>query len=219
MDYSLLIGIHNLQCRNGDNVQRNTLQVFSPPDVHIPLQLNFGGHSQYHPLQTQTQVQQPQQLQQQQQQQGSTNGLALPSAPHPYHSVSGPVLPGLGPMTAVPTIQPFSYNSQATAATKPAPPPSSQTSTISLQGPAQSGTGAAAPSAGPSMSPAQVPATPAPLTLEQQHITTVEGIVPTLQNIVAMVNLCTGEPTLVESSYSHDGAAAHRALHGAPEHL
>ncbi|KAG5221257.1 TBP-domain-containing protein [Salix suchowensis] len=31
--------------------------------------------------------------------------------------------------------------------------------------------------------------TPAPLTLEQQHITAVEGIVPTLQNIVATVNL------------------------------
>ena len=36
---------------------------------------------------------------------------------------------------------------------------------------------------------AQVPSTPAPLTLEQQHITAVEGIVPTLQNIVATVNL------------------------------
>jgi transcription initiation factor TFIID TATA-box-binding protein len=43
--------------------------------------------------------------------------------------------------------------------------------------------------AGPSTPPAQVPATPAPLTLEQQHITAVEGIVPTLQNIVATVNL------------------------------
>lgn len=32
-------------------------------------------------------------------------------------------------------------------------------------------------------------ATPAPLTLEQQHITAVDGIVPTLQNIVATVNL------------------------------
>jgi len=32
-------------------------------------------------------------------------------------------------------------------------------------------------------------ATPTPLTLEQQHITAVEGIVPTLQNIVATVNL------------------------------
>lgn len=37
--------------------------------------------------------------------------------------------------------------------------------------------------------PSPVPATPAPLTLEQQHITAVEGIVPTLQNIVATVNL------------------------------
>jgi transcription initiation factor TFIID TATA-box-binding protein len=30
---------------------------------------------------------------------------------------------------------------------------------------------------------------PVPLILEQQHITAVEGIVPTLQNIVAIVNL------------------------------
>lgn len=37
--------------------------------------------------------------------------------------------------------------------------------------------------------PSPVPATPIPLTLEQQHITAVEGIVPTLQNIVATVNL------------------------------
>lgn len=44
--------------------------------------------------------------------------------------------------------------------------------------------------AGPSTPTAtSVPATPAPLTLEQQHITAVEGIVPTLQNIVATVNL------------------------------
>jgi transcription initiation factor TFIID TATA-box-binding protein len=44
--------------------------------------------------------------------------------------------------------------------------------------------------AGPSTPPqAVVPSTPAPLTLEQQHITAVEGIVPTLQNIVATVNL------------------------------
>ncbi|KAH9961074.1 transcription factor TFIID-domain-containing protein [Russula dissimulans] len=122
-------------------------------------QLNVGGRSQYQPPQTQTQVQQPQQSQQQQQQ-GSSNGLALPSASNPYHT-----------------------------AAKPAPPQSSQTSTASSQGPAQNGAGAAAPSAGPSTPPAQVPATPAPLTLEQQHITAVEGIVPTLQNIVATVNL------------------------------
>ncbi|CAK5280947.1 unnamed protein product [Mycena citricolor] len=46
--------------------------------------------------------------------------------------------------------------------------------------------------AGPSSVPAPpvaAAATPAPLTLEQQHITAVEGIVPTLQNIVATVNL------------------------------
>jgi transcription initiation factor TFIID TATA-box-binding protein len=42
--------------------------------------------------------------------------------------------------------------------------------------------------AGPS-TPAPAPAPTAPLTLEQQHITAVEGIVPTLQNIVATVNL------------------------------
>jgi len=70
-------------------------------------------------------------------------------------------------MTAVPTIQPSFYNSQAAAITKPVPPPSSQTSTVSLQGPAQSGAGAAAPSASPSTSPTQVPATSAPLTLKQ----------------------------------------------------
>ncbi|KAJ7809369.1 hypothetical protein B0H14DRAFT_2608082 [Mycena olivaceomarginata] len=41
----------------------------------------------------------------------------------------------------------------------------------------------------PSPTPtAAVPSTPVPLTLEQQHITAVEGIVPTLQKIVAIVN-------------------------------
>lgn len=87
-------------------------------------------------------------------------------------------------MTAAPTLQQSLYNAQATAA-KPAPP--SQTSVSSPQVLAQNG--AAATSAGPSTPSAQVPATPAPLTLEQQHITAVEGIVPTLQNIVATVNL------------------------------
>jgi transcription initiation factor TFIID TATA-box-binding protein len=147
-------------------------------------QLNFGGRSQYQPPQSQTQVQQPQQQPQPQQQQSSTNGLALPSASNPYFGASGLVLPGPGPVTAAPTLQSSLYN--ATTAAKPALPPSSQTSTSS-QIPSQSG--AAAASAGPSTPPAQVPATPAPLTLEQQHITAVEGIVPTLQNIVATVNL------------------------------
>jgi len=150
-------------------------------------QLNFGGRSQYQPPQSQTQVQQQQSQQQQQQQQASTNGLALPSASNPYYGASGLVLPGPGPVTATPTVQPsLFYNSQAVAA-KLAPPPSSQTSTSASQAPTQGATTATA--AGPSTPPAQVPATPAPLTLEQQHITAVEGIVPTLQNIVATVNL------------------------------
>jgi transcription initiation factor TFIID TATA-box-binding protein len=142
-------------------------------------QLNFGGRSQYQPPQSQTQAQQ------QQQQQGSSNGLALPSSSNPYYGTSGLVLPGPGPVTAAPTLQQSLYNAQATVA-KPAPQ-SSQTSTSSAQVPPQSG--ATATSAGPSTPSAQVPATPAPLTLEQQHITAVEGIVPTLQNIVATVNL------------------------------
>ena len=127
-------------------------------------QLNFGGRSQYQPPQAQTQTQVQVQVQpQQQQQQGSFNGLALPSSSNPYYGASGLVLPGPGPVTAAPT------------------------STSSSHVPAQSGVTAA--SAGPSTPSAQVPATPAPLTLEQQHITAVEGIVPTLQNIVATVNL------------------------------
>ncbi|KAI0303289.1 transcription factor TFIID-domain-containing protein [Multifurca ochricompacta] len=123
-------------------------------------QLNFGGRSQYQPPQSQTQVQQQQQLQSQQPQ-GPTNGLALPSASNPYYATS------------------------AVAAAKPAPPP--QLSTPTSHVPVQNGVINA--TAGPSTPPAQVPATPAPLTLEQQHITAVEGIVPTLQNIVATVNL------------------------------
>jgi Transcription factor TFIID (or TATA-binding protein, TBP) len=43
--------------------------------------------------------------------------------------------------------------------------------------------------AGPSTPPTSISATPVPLTLEQQHITAVEGIVLTLQNIVATINL------------------------------
>jgi transcription initiation factor TFIID TATA-box-binding protein len=146
-------------------------------------QLNFGGRSQYQPPQSQTQV--AQQQSQQQQQQASTNGLALPSASNPYYGASGLVLPGPGPVTASST-QPSFYNSQATVA-KPALPTSSQTTTAPSQAPSQSAAPAA--TAGPSTPPSQVPATPVPLTLEQQHITAVEGIVPTLQNIVATVNL------------------------------
>jgi 1-phosphatidylinositol-4-phosphate 5-kinase len=46
MDYSLLVGIHNMQRGNRDNVRRNTLRVFSPPDVHVPLRPH--AHGQLH---------------------------------------------------------------------------------------------------------------------------------------------------------------------------
>jgi 1-phosphatidylinositol-4-phosphate 5-kinase len=44
MDYSLLVGIHNMRRGNRDNVRRNTLRVFSPPDVHLPLQPHAQGN-------------------------------------------------------------------------------------------------------------------------------------------------------------------------------
>jgi len=65
-------------------------------------------------------------------------------------------------------------------------PPQSQTPPITSQPIVSNGAIAAGPS---TPAATQVPATPVTLTLEQQHITAVEGIVPTLQNIVATVNL------------------------------
>ena len=161
-------------CKNPCSPSLLFMSSFSLPTR----QLNFGGRSQYQPPQSQTQTQT------QQHQQGSINGLALPSTSNPYYGASGLVLPGPGPVTATPTSQPSFYNSQATAAKAGL---SAQTSTSTPQAAPQGGVTSTA--AGPSTPPAQVPATPAPLTLEQQHITAVEGIVPTLQNIVATVNL------------------------------
>ncbi|KAI6110094.1 TBP-domain-containing protein [Pisolithus sp. B1] len=101
---------------------------------------------------------------QQTQTQTTTHGLALPgSAPSAPVSVPAPVV-----------------------ASAPPPPPQllpNATTTTS------NGT-TTATIAGPSSQPSPpIPSTPVPLTLEQQHITAVEGIVPTLQNIVATVNL------------------------------
>ena len=160
-------------CKNLCSPSLLSMSSFSLPTR----QLNFGGRSQYQPPQSQTQTQQ-----QQQQQQGSTNGLALPSTSNPYYGPSGLVLPGPGPVTASTASQPSFYN-QATAAKAASSQPPTSTPQAAPQG------GVASATAGPSTPPAQVPATPAPLTLEQQHITAVEGIVPTLQNIVATVNL------------------------------
>ncbi|KAF5379041.1 hypothetical protein D9615_006035 [Tricholomella constricta] len=45
MDYSLLVGIHNMQRGNRDNVRRNTLKVFSPHLPHTPHRKKPMGHS------------------------------------------------------------------------------------------------------------------------------------------------------------------------------
>ena len=117
------------------------------------------------------QQQQPYQYQQPQQQHA---GLALPGGnpyiPQPSNNLA---LPGPSPLSN-------SYTPSQSQQKQPAPPPPA-----SATAPAPANA-----AAGPSSPPTtQVPSTPIPLTLEQQHITAVEGIVPTLQNIVATVNL------------------------------
>jgi len=69
-----------------------------------------------------------------------------------------------------------------------------QQTVFSLSTPGASSSSSASPNtlvhAAPTPTPAAATGKPdAPLTLEQMHITAVEGIVPTLQNIVATVNL------------------------------
>ena len=144
-------------------------------------QVTFGRSA--HPTQTQQYQQgQPQYGQTQQPQPG--NGLALPYPSNPYlPGPTGLALPGPGPV----------YSSQPPPATAQQPAQSQQQPQAHTQTQSQSPTigtpTQASTAAGPSSPPSTIPATPAPLTLEQQHITAVEGIVPTLQNIVATVNL------------------------------
>ncbi|TFK27353.1 TBP-domain-containing protein [Coprinopsis marcescibilis] len=128
-------------------------------------QITFGRSNaptqqQQHTFQQQQQQQQ-QQLQSQQFQQPQ-NGLALPGGGYsqPAASSGGLALPGPSPLSNSYTP---SQGVQATVSTNAV--------------------------AGPSTPPASTPAPSTPLTLEQQHITAVDGIVPTLQNIVATVNL------------------------------
>ena len=138
-------------------------------------QVTFGRSA---PAQTQQYPQsQPQPYGQTQPQPQQANGLALPFATNPY--LPGPTnlaLPGPAPV--------YPSQPQPTQVTQPAqsqqPATQSQSPTV---------VNASQPTAGPSSPPAAAPATPAPLTLEQQTITAVDGIVPTLQNIVATVNL------------------------------
>ncbi|THV08000.1 TBP-domain-containing protein [Dendrothele bispora CBS 962.96] len=126
----------------------------------------------------QQQAQQQQQLQQQQQQQ--SRGLALPSSnPYVPKPSTGLALPGPSPLSnsyQPPSAQQAFPQSSPTQAQSQTPPSSAPSPSNAVAGPSTPTSSAA-------------PATPAPLTLEQQHITAVEGIVPTLQNIVATVNL------------------------------
>jgi transcription initiation factor TFIID TATA-box-binding protein len=132
-------------------------------------QVTFG--RSHVPLQQQQQyLQQQQQSQQQYQQQSWSSGLALPG-PSPLSNSYQPPQP---PSQQQPQQQQQQQPQQSI--TQPPATASSQSSSSNA-------------TAGPSTPPSSVPATPAPLTLEQQHITAVEGIVPTLQNIVATVNL------------------------------
>jgi 1-phosphatidylinositol-4-phosphate 5-kinase len=59
MDYSLLVGIHSMQRGNRDNVRRNTLRVFSPPEVHVPPQPYAHGNPHRRRATTATAVEQP----------------------------------------------------------------------------------------------------------------------------------------------------------------
>ncbi|EGN96247.1 hypothetical protein SERLA73DRAFT_76226 [Serpula lacrymans var. lacrymans S7.3] len=117
----------------------------------------------------QPQYQQPQQLQQPGVQ--SSHGLALPGSNTYLPGPSNLALPGPGPS---PLSQSHSPSQSPTA---------TQSQTLINGSQPNAVAGPSTPVATP------VAATPVPLTLEQQHITAVEGIVPTLQNIVATVNL------------------------------
>ncbi|KAI0086206.1 transcription factor TFIID-domain-containing protein [Irpex rosettiformis] len=106
----------------------------------------------------------------------SANGLGIQQ-----HQTQNPyALPGPSSLALPGSVPAPTYPSQPQPAqAKPLSPPTAPVSAAAIN--ALAGPSTPAPSA--------VPATPAPLTLEQQHITAVEGIVPTLQNIVATVNL------------------------------
>ncbi|KAF8509542.1 transcription factor TFIID-domain-containing protein [Gautieria morchelliformis] len=90
------------------------------------------------------------------------------------------------------TYQPQQPHPLASSSNLSFPAPSSTPATYTANSgappPAQNVSAAVDTKAIPA-TPSAAPATPLPLTLEQQHITAVDGIVPTLQNIVATVNL------------------------------
>lgn len=126
-------------------------------------------------------AQQQQYQQPQTQSQQANSGLALPYGSNPY--LPGPSNLALPGPTPAPNPTQYQLQQQPSQALLP------QQTQLQSQSQTLVASSQLTPLAGPSTPPTAVPATPAPLTLEQQHITAVEGIVPTLQNIVATVNL------------------------------
>ena len=152
------------------SLQTRQVTFSRPTHVQLAAQQPQQTQYQFQPLSQPTQQYQSQP----QPTQPASNGLALPySAPHLPGPTTSLALPG---PTA--TAPPYSSQPRPTQVSQ-----TTQSSSPTLVGPSQSLAGPSTPG------PTVVPATPAPLTLEQQHITAVEGIVPTLQNIVATVNL------------------------------
>ncbi|KAH9948119.1 TBP-domain-containing protein [Amylocystis lapponica] len=139
-------------------------------------QVTFGRPAHVPPQQQQYQQSQPQPQQ-------PNAGLALPYGSNPYQP-SNLSLPGPAPSAAPVSAYQMQQSSQSTIQFQQSQPPPQPVAGSSNQPNALAG-----PSTPAAATPSAVPATPAPLTLEQQHITAVEGIVPTLQNIVATVNL------------------------------
>ena len=117
--------------------------------------------------QAQAQLQAQQRKQQEQEQQAAQSILALPTGP-------GISLPGSSALSLPGGYVPPQLNY----------PPKTQP-TNAVAGPSSTSSSTTPPA---TTAPATA-ATAVPLTLEQQHITAVEGIIPTLQNIVATVNL------------------------------
>ncbi|KAH9934967.1 uncharacterized protein B0H18DRAFT_979211 [Fomitopsis serialis] len=118
-------------------------------------------------------AQQP--YQQIQQQQAANSGLALPYSSNPY--LPGPSSQNsLALPNAAPTVSPYQTQQQQPSSSYP------QSQTQAQSQPQSSSSSQTAVATQPA--PLAGPSTPGP-----QHITAVEGIVPTLQNIVATVNL------------------------------
>ena len=152
-----------------------------PPIMSLPSRtVTFGRSQPQHQNLYLHQQQQYQQLQQQQQQQQSQAPVVPAPQPVPpqLSLPTGPNIALPGPSSlSLPGANGFRAPTPAQPIVAQPTPPKPITNAV------------AGPSSPASSTPTAAAATPAALTLEQQTITAVEGIVPTLQNIVATVNL------------------------------